>query len=58
MPTTPKTRHNSKLQGVHRELPLPTFVNRTPTPAGATLVFGGRGRTARCHRCRDVRTPP
>ena len=58
MPMTPKTRHNSTLHGVHRELPVPAFVNRTPTPDGATLRFGGRRRTARCHRCRDAKTPP
>ncbi len=57
-PLTPNTRHNSTLQGVHLEIAVPDFVSRTPTPAGATLRFGGRGRTARCHRCRDASTPP
>jgi hypothetical protein len=55
---TPNTRHDSALQGVHRDVPVPAFVNRTPTPAGATLRFGGRGRTARRHRCRDASTAP
>ena len=57
-PLTPNTRHNSTLHGVHLELPVPAFVNRIPTPSGATLRFGGIGRTARCHRCRDASTPP
>jgi hypothetical protein len=51
-------RQNCTLRGVHLELPVPDFVSRTPTPAGATLRFGGRGRTARCHRCCDASTPP
>jgi hypothetical protein len=39
-------------------VPVPDFVSRTPTPAGRTRRFGGGGRTARCHRCREASTPP
>lgn len=57
-PSTGNTRHNSPLYGVGREVPVPAFVSRTPTPAGARLRFGGRGRIAPCHRSRDADTPP
>jgi hypothetical protein len=57
-PLPPKTRYNSTLHGVQRELPAPAFVSRSPTPSGGAARFGGRGRTARCQRCRDASTPP
>ena len=57
-PLTPNTRHNSTLHGVHREVPERAFVSRSPTPGGGAARFGGRGRTTRCHRCRDASTPP
>jgi hypothetical protein len=50
-PSTLKTRHNSTLHGVQREVPMPAFVCRSPTPGGGAGRLRGRGRTARCHRC-------
>ena len=40
--------------GEPRDWPRGAFMSRMRTPVGAGRRRGGRGRTARCHRCRDA----
>ena len=56
-PMTSKVRHSSVLQGTWRDRPRGALVRRRPTPGGGRRRRGGRGRTARCQRWREARTP-